>query len=478
MAAFTEYEDHDGLALAALVRAGEVSADELLDAAIARVEARDGSTNAMVLQLYDMARAAIADGLPDGPFTGVPYPIKDLGAMMAGVPTTAGSRFMTDVVASEDTEHVRRLRRAGLVAFARTNTCEFGMSITCEPQLYGSTLNPWDAAVIAGGSSGGAAGAVAARMVPMAHASDGFGSIRVPASCCGLVGLKPSRARNTFAPFLGERMGGIVGEHAVTLSVRDSAALLDATTGPAPGDPYHAPPPARPFLDEVGAAPGRLRIAFTTGEAAGRKADAEHLRVLAETCAVLAELGHDVAEADPPITNDEAQAIFRTLMRTNAALIVRSHPSKGRLPEEGEVERVVATTAREGAEVAGWEVWLAQARMHAMARRMAAFYADWDVLLTPALAHMPPALGWLDMMMDDADEYWDRIAAFSPFTVWFNLTGLPAMSLPLGTTAAGFPVAVQAVGAYGDEATLFRLAGQLEAARAWFDRRPADLAAV
>jgi Asp-tRNA(Asn)/Glu-tRNA(Gln) amidotransferase A subunit family amidase len=475
VSAFDDYEDYDLVGLADLVRRKEVRAEEVLDAAIARAAARNPALNAIVMELYDFGRQAIADGLPDGPLTGAPYLIKDLGAAMAGIPTTGGSVFMADVVPGEDSETVKRLKAAGLAIFGKTNTCEFGMSITCEPQLYGPTKNPWDAALTPGGSSGGAASAVAARIVPAAHASDGFGSIRVPAACCGLVGMKPTRGRNSFAPALGERIGGTVAEHAVSLTVRDHAALLDATGAPAEGDPYFAPPPARPFLEEVGADPGQLRIAFTYGGATGAKTDDDHRRVLDQTLGALVGLGHIVEEADPPISNDESQDIFRTLMAANAAQIIRSHPTKGRLPEDGEVERVVAATARKGETVFGHDVFMTQARMHAQGRRMAAFHRDYDVLLTPGLGHLPPKLGWIDMMLDDADEYWDRVAAFSPFTVWFNQTGQPAISLPVGQTSEGFPVSVHAVARFADEATLFRLSGQLEAAMPWIDRRPDGL---
>ncbi|MEK9661163.1 MAG: amidase [Alphaproteobacteria bacterium] len=478
MSGFAEYEDYDAVGLARLVADGDVKAGEVLEAAIARAEARNPLLNAIVVDLFDMGRAMVAGDLPDGPLAGAPYLIKDLGAAIAGTPTTGGSRFMADVVPAADSETVVRLKDAGMVLFGKTNTCEFGMSITCEPQFRGATKNPWDAALTPGGSSGGAASAVAARILPAAHASDGFGSIRVPASCCGLVGLKPTRGRNSFAPALGERTGGTVAEHCVSVSVRDSAAILDATAGPAPGDPYYAPPPERPFLDEIGVAPGVLHIACTYGGTTGAKTDAEHARVLDETVRVLTDLGHVVEEVDPPVSNDEMQEVFRTLMASNAAQTIRSHPTRGRLPEPGEVETVVALTAERGERVTGYDVFMAQARMHAAARRMAAFHADWDVLLTPGLGHMPPKLGWIDMMLDDADEYWDRVAAFSPFTVWFNETGQPAISLPVGLTEAGFPVSVHAVAPFADEATLFRLSAQLEAAMPWAQRKPPGLVVV
>src|SRR5689334_2031747 len=302
MAAFADYEAYDGLGLAELVRERKVSPTELLEAAIARVEARNPAVNAVTMELYDYARKAIAHGLPGGPFTGVPYLMKDLTASIAGVPMTRGSRFFADTPPpAADSEHVARLKRAGLVIYGRTNTCELGLSLTCEPQLHGPTKNPWDLTRISAGSSGGAAAAVGARMLPMAHASDGFGSIRAPAACCGLVGLKPTRGRNTMAPYAGEGLGGCSVEHAVSLSVRDSAALLDATSGSGPGDPYVAPAPARPFAQEVGADPGRLRIAFTDVAPNGAPVEADSLRALAEAAKLCAELGHRVEEADPQI---------------------------------------------------------------------------------------------------------------------------------------------------------------------------------
>src|SRR6267142_2191346 len=458
MRGFAEYERHDGLGLAALVARREVKPEELLEAAIARVEARNPAVNAVTMKLYDYGRQAIAAGLPDGPFRGVPYLMKDLFASIAGVPMTRSSRYYTDAPPpTADSEHVRRLKRAGLVIFGRTNTCEIGLSLTCEPQLHGATKNPWDPTRISGGSSGVAAAAVGARMLPMAHATDGFGSIRAPAACCGLVGLKPTRGRNTMAPGLGEGLGGCSIEHAVTLSVRDSAALLDATSGPGAGDPYVAPPPARPFRQEVGADPGALRIAFTSLAPNGAKIEAESLRVLAEAAKLCADLGHRVQEADPAIERPAVVSTFLTLAAANTVVNLASHPTKGRAAHADEVETVTWATAKLG---------------ERLGRQMAAFHEGWDVLLTPGLATLPVKLGWLDMMMDDVDEYWRRVFAFSPFTVWFNLSGQPAMMLPLGRSPQGLPVAVQLVARYGDEATLFRLAAQLEAARPWFDRKP------
>jgi len=470
---FTEYERYDALGLADLVRRRQVTPGALLEAAIERVEARNRRVNAVVMPLYDLARRAIAEGLPDGPFTGVPFLMKDLTASIAGVKMTRGSRFFADAPPpAADSEHVTRLRRAGLVIFGRTNTCELGLSLTCEPQLYGPTRNPWDLSRISGGSSGGAAAAVGARMLPMAHATDGFGSIRAPAACCGLVGLKPTRARNTMAPYTGEGLGGLSAEHAVTLTVRDSAALLDATAGAGPGDPYAAPPASGPFLREVGADPGALRIAFTTAAPNGALVEAESLRALTETVALCGNLGHRVEPADPEIDGSAVVPTFLTVAATNMVVTLASHPS-GRAPRPDEVERVTWATAKMGERVTGADYVRAITTAHRLGRQMAQFHQRYDVLLTPGLATLPAKLGWLDMMMEDVDEYWRRVFTFSPFTVWFNLTGQPAMMLPLGRSEGGLPVAVQLVAAHGGEATLFRLAAQLEKARPWFDSKPA-----
>jgi amidase len=473
MSGFAEYQQYDAVALSDLVRRGKVTPDELLEAAIELVEARNPAVNAVIMKLYDYGRKAIADGLPDGPFRGVPFLLKDLTSPVAGVRMTRGSRFFADTPPSTaDSEHVKRLKQAGLVIFGRTNTCELGLSLTCEPQLYGPTRNPWNAAHISGGSSGGAAAAVAARMLPIAHASDGFGSIRAPAACCGLVGLKPTRGRNTFAPFAGEGLGGVATEHAVTLSVRDSAALLDATRGPGPGDPYFAPPPARPYLDEVGANPGKLNIAWTTRAPNGARVEPECLRLLVETVTLCADLGHHVEERDPEIDRAAVTPVFLTLVSANTVVNLASHPTAGRPPREDEVERITWLTAKMGENISAPDYVRATQAAHRLGRQMAAFHSKWDVLLTPALSSPPVKLGWLDMMTDDVDEYWRRVFVFSPFTVWFNITGQPGMMLPLGQSASGLPLAVQLVGRYGEEATLFRLGAQLEAARPWFGRKP------
>jgi len=474
MSGFADYEAYDALGLADLVRRNKVSPSDLLEAAIERVEARNPAINAVVIKLYDHGKKAITDGLPDGPFRGVPFLMKDLTSPVAGVKMTRGSKFFADTPpASADSEHVKRLKRAGLVIFGRTNTCELGLSLTCEPQLYGPTRNPWDVTRISGGSSGGAAAAVGARMLPIAHASDGFGSIRAPAACCGLVGLKPTRSRNTFAPFLGEGIGGLATEHAVSLTIRDSAALLDATYGAGPGDPYVAPLPAGPYLKEIGANPGKLRIAWTTVPPNGAKVEPESMEALADTVKLCADLGHHVEESSPEIEGTAVVPTFLTLASTNMVVNLSSHPVTGRPAREGEVERISWLTAKLGEKASAADYMRATQTAHRLGRQMAAFYSKWDVLLTPGLATAPVKLGWIDMAMDDVHEYWRRVFNFSPFTVWCNLTGQPALMLPLGHSTAGLPLATQLIGRYGDEATLFRLGSQLEAARPWFDRKPA-----
>ncbi len=473
MAAFKDYEHYDALGLADLVKQGKVAPSELLEAAIERVESRNGTVNAVTMKLYDYGRQVISDGVPDGPFKGVPFLLKDLTASLAGVKMTRGSKFFADTPPpTADSEHVKRLKRAGLVIFGRTNTCELGLSLTCEPQLYGPTKSPWDTTRISGGSSGGAAASVGARMLPMAHASDGFGSIRAPAACCGVVGLKPTRGRNTMAPYTGEGLAGCSTEHAVTLTVRDTAALLDATAGAGPGDPYVAPAPVRSFLAEVQADRRPLRIAYTTVAPNRAPVEEEYLKALAETVVFCKDLGHRVEEADPDIDRASVVPTFLTFAAVNMVVNLASHPTAGRPARKGEVENVTWGTAQKGEQISAADYVRATQAAHRLGRQMAAFHASYDVLLTPGLGMLPPKLGWIDMMLEDVDEYWRRVFTFSPFTVWFNLTGQPALMLPLGRSASGFPIAVQLAGRYGDEGTILALGAQLEKARPWVSTRP------
>jgi Asp-tRNA(Asn)/Glu-tRNA(Gln) amidotransferase A subunit family amidase len=473
MSAFKDYEHYDALGLAELVKQGKTTPSELLEAAIERVESRNSAVNAVTMKLYDYGRQVITDGVPDGPFKGVPFLLKDLTASLAGVKMTRGSKFFADTPPpTADSEHVKRLKRAGLVIFGRTNTCELGLSLTCEPQLHGATKSPWDTTRISGGSSGGAAASVGARMLPMAHASDGFGSIRAPAACCGVVGLKPTRGRNTMAPYTGEGLAGCSTEHAVTLTVRDTAALLDATAGAGPGDPYVAPAPARSFLAEVQAERRSLRIAYTTAAPNDAPVEEEYLKALAETVVFCKDLGHRVEEADPEIDRASVVPTFLTFAAANMVVNLASHPTAGRSARKGEVENATWGTAQKGEQISAADYVRATQAAHKLGRQMAAFHASYDVLLTPGLGMLPPKLGWIDMMLEDVDEYWRRVFTFSPFTVWFNLTGQPALMLPLGRSVSGFPIAVQLAGRFGDEGTILSLGAQLEKARPWINKRP------
>ena len=346
---FPEYEQYDATGLAELVRTKQVTADELLDAAIERVDARNPLVNAVISRRDDAARESIRAGLPEGPFTGVPFLLKDLNGWLAGDRVTRGSRYFADTPpATSDSVHVSRLKAAGLVLFGRTNTCEAGLSLTCEPAFYGPTRSPWNTDRISGGSSGGSAAAVGARMLPMAHASDGFGSIRAPAACCGLVGLKPTRGRNTMASYSGEGLAGCSTEHAVSLTIRDSATLLDATRGIGPGDPYTAPMPQRSYASEVGANPGRLRIAVSTKTPNDVPVADEYLRALEDTAKLCESLGHHVGQADPVIDAEQVVPAFLTIAAVNTIVNLTGHPTKKRTPEPDEVEKVTYATAKMG----------------------------------------------------------------------------------------------------------------------------------
>ncbi len=474
---FGAYERYDGLGLAELVRTGQVSPEELLEAAIDRIERRNPAVNAVVQRLYDEARAAIRAGLPDGPFTGVPLLLKDLVVLCAGTVTTHGSAFFRDAVADHDSELVARLKRAGLVLLGKTSSPEFGLTTSTEPRLHGPTRNPWNLEHSAGGSSGGAAAAVAAGMVPMAQASDGGGSIRIPASACGVFGLKPTRARTPFGPDLGEGWAGSSVAHAITRTVRDSAALLDATCGPDVGDPYWAPPARGPFLAEVGVEPGRLAISFTTRPWSDQPVDPECVAAVESAARLLMDLGHDVEEARPEW--DEAgrarAAVTVIAAYTRASLDARER-QVGRAATPDDVEPMTWPLAESGRTATAADLAAAVTTLHRTGRAAGRFFTRYDALLTPTMCRPPERLGVLAMSaatQEARDAYVKALFASIAFTAPFNGTGNPAMSVPLHWSAAGLPIGVQLVGGFGDEATLFRLAAQLEQARPWADRRPA-----
>jgi amidase/6-aminohexanoate-cyclic-dimer hydrolase len=470
----TDLERYDGLALAALVRRGEVKPQEVLEATIARIEARNPAVNAVVTRLYDQARAAIAAGLPEGPFTGVPYLLKDLGALYTGAVTSYGSRLFDGNVADHDSEITARLRRAGLVIAGKTNTPEMGLCPSTEPRRFGPTRNPWRLDHSAGGSSGGAAAAVASGMVPMAHATDGGGSIRIPASCCGLFGLKPTRARNPMGPDAGEGWGGASIGHAVTWSVRDSAALLDVTAGPDVGDPYWAPPPAGPFLAEVGRDPGRLRIALTVRPWIESPVDPECAEAARDAARLCASLGHHVEEARPVIDEAAWRQATRVIVAANVTFALDARAAVlGRPLAEDDVERMTWDRVKDARTMSAADYARSIHVVHRTGRAVARFFLDHDVILSPTMCQPPHPLGVLDMSTGDPDRYVAAVFASIGFTSLFNSSGHPAMTVPLATSRAGLPLGVQFAGRFGDEATLFRLAGQLEAARPWAGRRPA-----
>lgn len=463
----------DAMAQAELVRSGKAQPIELVDAVIARIERLNPAINAVITPLFEQARAVAKSVLPDGPFHGVPYLLKDLQALYAGVPLHAGSAQLRGFVPDHDSELVARLKRAGVVIVGKTNTPEFGLLPTTEPRLFGPSRNPWDTGRITGGSSGGSAAAVASGMVAMAHANDGGGSIRIPASCCGVFGLKPTRARNPLGPDFGDQMNGLAVEHAVTRSVRDSAALLDATCGPDIGDPYWAPPPARPFLQEVGASPGRLRIGFSTASLTGSPIHADCVRAAEDAAKLCSDLGHEVSEAAPSIDGEQFVKAFLTVWAVGCARGIEGNSLMlGRKPVPEEFEEGTWALAEQGRQVSAATYLLTVTLLQRIARQIARFFVSHDVWLTPTLADPPLPLGSFDSPPDDPLYCLRRAVEFVPFTPVCNVTGQPAMSVPLYWNAEGLPVGVHFAGRFGDEATLFRLAAQLEAARPWTARRP------
>lgn len=468
-----DYERFDAVGLAALVARREVSPQELLDAAIGRVEAVNARVNAVVAKHYDEARAAIRRGLPAGPLQGVPFLLKDLHALLDGTVTSNGCRFFADNRADHDSELVARYKRGGLVIFGKTNTPEFGLTTTTEPQLHGPTRNPWSLDHIAGGSSGGAAAAVAAGIVPAAHASDGGGSIRIPASCCGLYGLKPTRARNPHGPDRGEGWSGMSTEHVVTRSVRDSAAILDLTSGPDVGAPYFATPPHTPFLAAMGGAGPSLRVGLITRTATDEPIDPECERGVRDAARMLEGLGHRVEASS--LTGIEAGfgPAFRVIIAGNTRAAIEAHAARvGRQPSPDELEKVTWAMFEGGARASAADYARAVAAVHRSGRQLAGMFETYDLLLSPTLPKPPQPIGAFSMMSDDLDAYGREVAYFTSFTAIVNIAGNPAASLPLHWTPGGLPVGVQLVARYGDEATLLRVSAQLEQERPWFARRP------
>jgi amidase len=468
-----DFEQYDGLGLAELISKKEVSPDEVLAASLERIDTRNPAVNAVVMRMDEQARGAIRAGLPDGPFKGVPYLLKDLGVLYTDTITSFGSRLYANYTADHDSEIVARLKRAGLVIAGKTNTPEMGIAPSTEPRLFGPTRNPWKLTHSAGGSSGGAAAAVASGMLPMAHATDGGGSIRIPASACGLFGLKPTRARNPAGPDAGEGWSGASIGHAVTWSVRDSAALLDATAGPDVGDPYWAPPVARPFLHEVGRDPGRLRIALTVTPWIEGPVDPECAEATRAAARLCASLGHHIEEARPQIDEAAWGLARRVIIVASLTFALETRAAAlGRALREDDVERITWERLQEAREFSAADYARAIHTVHRTGRVVARFLERYDALLTPTMAKPPHPLGVLSLSNPDSAAFLAAGTASVGFTALFNSSGHPAMSVPLGMSASGLPLGVQFVTRFGDEATLFRLASQLEAAQPWKDHRP------
>jgi len=473
MAKMEEFASLDATALAELVRKKHIKPIEIVEAAIEGIERLNPTLNAVVTPMYEQSRAAALGKIPEGPFTGIPFLLKDLGAPFAGVRMTMGSSLLREFFPDHDSELVARLKRAGLIVLGKTNTPEFGLLPTTEPRLFGPCHNPWDVHRTTGGSSGGSSAAVAARLVPMAHANDGGGSIRIPASCCGLFGLKPTRARNPLGPDFGDLFSGLVIDHAVTRSVRDSAALLDATAGPDVGDPYWAPPPARPFLQEVGADPGKLRIAFTTTAAPNIKVHPDCVDAVRDAARLCSDLGHQVEEKSPSLSWDLVTANFMVIWSAGCAWTLDSiERAMGRKINPEEVEPGTWILGEMGRKQSASAYLLAVTFLQWMTRHIAKFFLNYDILLTPTLGEPPLPLGSFDSPPENPLNGFRRAEQFAPFTPICNATGQPAMSVPLYWNAENLPVGVHFVGRFGDEATLFRLASQLESARPWVNRKP------
>jgi amidase len=447
----------DALALAADIRAGAVSPRELAEQAIARIDATNRDLNFLVTDCFEQALGAEP---ADGPFRGVPMLVKDL-TETAGVRTTFSSRAFADYVPQADSAVVRRLRSAGFVILGKSNTPEFGITCVTESDLNGACRNPWNQSVTPGGSSGGAAAAVAAGALPLAHGSDGGGSIRIPASCCGLFGLKPARGRVSPAPYVsGSLELGQSGGLSVT--VRDAAAFLDVVAGYEPGDAHWAPPPRRPYLDEVGDDPGRLRTALTTEPPIPFPVDPRVTAVARGAADALAELGHDVVERTLPWVDEALLSVFARLWQISPALYPVTDETL-LMP----INRALAERARETSSV---EFARAVGALQMLARRVVAVWDEVDVVLTPTLAKTPVPIGWI-FEPEDPWEQFDRGGEFTPFTPLVNVTGQPAASVPFGSVD-GLPVGIQLIGPPAGEAVLFRLAAQLESAHPWADRLP------
>ncbi len=451
-----------------VIRRGEVSPAEMLDASIAAIERLNPQINAVVLPLFERARATLTTLDRNAPFAGVPLLLKDMLAEYEGTRMTEGSRYLMNYVSPRDTALVARYRRAGFVIVGKVNTPEFASKPTTEPTLFGKTHNPWKLGYSPGGSSGGSGAAVAAGMTAVAHANDGGGSIRCPAAWCGLVGLKPTRGRNPLGPDYGDMGAGLICEHVVCHTVRDSAAILDMTAGPDAGAPYYPPPPARPFAAEIGAPPGRLRIALSTIPITGTPVHPECKQAAINTAKLLESLGHHVEEATPRLDASRFNEMFTTIWLGMVAWAIRDWQRRtGRTPTKDDFEPHTWKMYSIDAERRPSDLFLAIQDMQRLARDVAPFFDTYDIWLTPTTTQPPQPLGWFDFDPKHPKQATERMGDIPRFTAIANMTGQPAISLPLHWTSDGLPVGVQLIGRYADEATLFRVASQLESAQPW-----------
>ena len=457
--------DQDATAVIEAVRAGDVSAREVLEATMGRLEERNPVVNAVVA-VRDAAVDDVGPGLPEGPLMGLPFVIKDLGVDVAGLPMTNGSRLFAGVIAERDSEIVARYRRAGVVIIGTTNTPEFGRNASTEPSLYGPTRNPHRLTHSAGGSSGGTAAAVAVGIVPAGHGNDGGGSIRIPASACGLVGLKPSRGRTPAAPRYNAMAYPMAVNHALTRSVRDTALLLDVAQGPVGGDPYVIAPPLRPYADEVGAPPGRCRVAVSCATPAGDAIDPDCETAVRRTAALLEELGHEVTEAEPPYPTDALASAMRVFMSVPMAVDIDARlATLHRQLDDDDLEPFTRMLYESVQSLRPADVIVAHQQLEHAARVLGPFFTDHDLLLTATLARPVPPLGLLDT--SDIPAMGANAGAFAALTSPWNVTGQPAISLPAGVDRFGLPIGAQLVAAYGREDLLIRVASQLEQAAPW-----------
>ncbi len=494
MGGFPEFDRYDAMGLAELVRQGQVTPAELCNEAIERIERINPKLNAVVTRMYDQGKKEAGEPLPEGPFTGVPLLLKDLHYAYSGVRMTSGCKALRDYIPNQDCEMVVRFKNAGMVTIGKTNTPEFGLLGITEPELFGPCRNPWDTDYTPGGSSGGSAAAVAAGMVPMASGGDGGGSIRIPSAYCGLFGLKPSRGRNPTGPDHGSLWQGAVQNHVITRSVRDSAAMLDATQGPGLGAPYEIRPPDRPYLEEAAKDPGRLKIAFNTNSPIGTPVHSECVKAVEDTAHMLEGMGHHLEDARPEIDGlGLAKSYLAMYFAEVAADIDALGPILKRKAGPKDVEPLTYILGLLGRSFSSSYFVEALRQWDHATIKMGQFFSKYDLYLTPTTAYPPAKIGelkpkpleaFLINMVNSLKMGWalkdssivndlaEKSLERTPFTQLANLCGLPAISVPLYWTTEGLPLGVQFIGPFGNEAALFRLAGQLEKAQPWTDRKP------